>query len=641
MREPREIEYSFLGCIFDNPPARITDALKVKANLEWFSDDTCRLVWAAIESLRKKSRIEVIKPLVIIDEAVRISGRKKSPFYGHKVSPAFIDEAKRFRDAAESDEKTTIEAYAPILRQAAIGRRLNTAMEAVKKEGEYTSNSDRLIALSKKIQQIQKDESPESGIDISDLLDNMTANYNKAYEEFAVKHNYNFIPGIPFPWDCISHMTKGLTPGLHIVAARPSVGKTSYVMQCINYWCELGYKVGVDCLDMSVTELIKRPVANYSYVSPKRMEFGWANPEEQYKVREAVNHIRDMSNAGILAWTVEYDVDKLKAWAEIRHRAGKLDILVIDFAQRFRLKNTTSEYEIATYASGVLKQLANECLIPVILLSQLSRDNVKDPNGKRPPELSDLRGSGALEQDATTVVLLHKVKDVIDAWRNEPPIYYVTPTQDPRLETERKSSIAAVCWNLAKNQNGETGEIPFVVFQNCFRWYVGDEDAEKAEMYKRIQADWRFLEEPFVTAAKCGAVVYPDFWPQKCAETCGKLGVEIPPTIREQLNKWDFDRYENLLKEHTERVEDAKEKGTQSITFVEPPPSLGDISLQPPHSVEKEEPDDSNKTIQHNGEGTVVNEELNQRLHDGNSKDGHSSKTDEPSIEDDFEDENF
>jgi replicative DNA helicase len=574
VRNPKEIEFAFLGCIFDNPSSRIPNALRVKANIDWFSDQSCRLIWASIDSIRKKTPIEKIKPLVIIEEAIRLSNRKKSPFFGQKISPTFIDEAKRFRDSADKDETTTIESYAPILQEAAIGRRLNEAMEGIRAEGKFTSNTARMLELSKQIQQIQKDESPESGIDIASLVDNMQASYDKSYEEFAVKHNYNYIPGIPYPWDCMSHMTGGLTPGLHIVAARPSVGKTSFVLQCCTFWNELGYKVAFDCLDMSVTELIKRPIANLSWVSPKRCEKGWTNPKEQQRVKEAAKKISDQGKAGLITWTVEPNVDKLKSWAEVRHRAGKLDILVVDFIQRFQVKGTTSEYEISTYASGVLKQLANECLIPVIVLSQLSRDNVKDPNGKRPPELSDLRGSGALEQDATTVVLLHKVADVIAAWRSDPPLYYLEISGDPRLDNERQHAVAAVSWNLAKNQNGPTGELPFVVFQQCFRWYVGDEDSEKAEMYHRIMADWRFLEEPFVTAEKNNSVVYPDFWPQKCAEACGKLGLDIPSHIRDQLKTWDIDRYNALLKEHSGRISDAIETAAIPITKDEAPPSV-------------------------------------------------------------------
>ena len=636
MRQPREIEHAFLGCIFDNPSVRIPDALKVRANVDWFSDETCRLVWSAIESLRKKTNVEKIKPLVIIEEAIRISNRKKSPFYGIKVTTEFIDEAKRFRDAAEADEKTTIEAYAPILQEATIGRKLDEAMNDARTEGKYSSNSVRMLELAKQIQKIQKDESPESGVDVGDLLDNMQEVYNKGYEEFAVKHNYNYVPGIPFPWDTVSHLTQGLNPGLHIVAARPSVGKTSFVLQCMTYWCDLGYKVAFDCLDMSVTEMIKRPVANLAWVSPKRMQFGWASPMEMFRTKQAAEKIRNLGNLGLFTITVESDVDKLKAWAEIRHKAGKLDILVIDFAQNFQGKSGMSEYEKVTYAAGVLKRLSNECLMPVILLSQLSRDNVKDPNGKRAPELSDLRGSGALEQDATSVVLLHKVAEVNLNWKMEPPYYFVEQTDDMRLNQERAGSINAVCWNLAKNQNGETGELPFVVFQNCFRWYVGDIEADKSEMFHKIQADWRFMEEPFVTAEKNDAVVYPDFWPQKCAEACGKLGLPIPPHIKDQLKDWDIKKYNDLIAEYQLRIKGAKESLVNPIN----------ISPSPAPSISKMVVDiAADEVAQQKAEEVIPQpqsiEEMDVDIPDFGQSDDSEGSSGEPMFEDEFEDTDF
>lgn len=576
MREVKEIEYSYLGCIFDNPPERIVEALDLGTKVEWFSDLTCQLAWAAVDSLRKKTQISRITPLGIVNEAIKLSTRPKSRYYGRKIDPKFIEEANRFKASSPATEKVSIAAYAPILRDAYLGRSVDTAVQKAAGDAEFDSNSARINALLKQLQSIQKDETFNCEINVGELLSGMTASYDKAYEEFAVNHNYNFIPGIPYPWDSVSHLTKGLTPGMHIIAARPSVGKTSFVLQCINYWCSLGYKVAFDCLDMSVTEMIKRPVANLSWVSPSRMEFGRGTPEEQRAVRLATEEVRRWYKEGLLSLTVEPDVDRLKDWAEIRRNANKLDILVIDFAQRFRLKGSASEYDIVTYATGVLKQLSNQSLLPIILLSQLSRDNVKDPNGKRPPELSDLRGSGALEQDATTVVLLHKVAEVNTAWRGQSPMQFVQQSDDERLTNERASSVSAVCWNLAKNQNGPIGEIPFVVFQNCFRWYVGDEDEEKAAQYMKIQADWRFMEEPFLTAQANDAVTYPDYWPQKCAETCGKLGVALPPAIVGELKSWDLDRYHKLLAEHTQRMQAARVASATPLTSraSEPIPSI-------------------------------------------------------------------
>ena len=265
--------------------------------------------------------------------------------------------------------------------------------------------------------------------------------------------------------------------------------------------------------------------------------------------------------------------------------------------------------------------------MPVILLSQLSRDNVKDPNGARPPELSDLRGSGALEQDATSVVLMHKVAEVNTAWRNEPPLYFVEPTEDPRLNNERAGSIAAVNWNLAKNQNGPTGEIPFVVFQNCFRWYVGNDDADKVEKFYKIQADWRFLEEPFLTAEKNGAVVYPDFWAQKCAEMCGKLGLAIPSNIKDQLKSWDIERYESLIKEHNSRMANVRETSATPIKVEEAPPSI--VAMNATTQIKKEETVDNSSA------------ELDRKLNEKTPSNTESDIGREPLPEDGYDDDDF
>ena len=215
-------------------------------------------------------------------------------------------------------------------------------------------------------------------------------------------------------------------------------------------------------------------------------------------------------------------------------------------------------------------------------------------------------------------------------------MYFINDTNDEAYDRERASSIAAVCWNLAKNQNGPTGEIPFVVFQNCFRWYVGNREEDKAEKYKRIEADWRFLEEPFVTAEKKGAVVYPPFWAQKCSETCGKLGIPIPDRVKEQLSTWDIERYNSLLREHTDRIDFATEVATTPIKLEEPPPSVEMIAAKA-----EEIKSSVNVPIQHIEAGSVSDNNIDKKMDDLSVSKSDSDDVHEPSFEDEFEDENF
>ena len=388
-------------------------------------------------------------------------------------------------------------------------------------------------------------------IEIGKVVDKIMSDEEKAYEEFAVKHNYNYIPGIPYPWDCMSHMSLGLGAGLHVVASRPSVGKTSFLIQCCLYWCEKGYRVVYNSIDMTKEMIIKKLISNLSNVSIRRMEYGWATPEELYKTKNAIEKLLGWFNEGKLEIISETKAEHLSKWICEKRKIRDVDILIVDSLQNIRMSEYHSPTENSDYAASILKDTAIEHDLPIIISAQVNRNHITDPKGKRPPELSDLCGSGLVEELATTVVLLHKVAEVIAAWKSDPPLYYLKQTNDPRLNDERAKAVAAVSWNLAKNQNGPTGELPFVVFQQAFRWYIGNDEESKAEKYHRIMADWRFLEEPFKTAEKNGAVVYPMFWPQKCAEVCGKLGLEIPSHIRDQLSKWDIERYNALLKEHS------------------------------------------------------------------------------------------
>jgi replicative DNA helicase len=104
------------------------------------------------------------------------------------------------------------------------------------------------------------------------------------------------------------------------------------------------------------------------------------------------------------------------------------------------------ENQEITYVSGMFKGLANELKIPIVLLSQLNRDSDK---GERIPRLADLRGSGSLEQDASVVILLYHDKDELD----------------------QEGGAKRPQWvDVAKNQDGETGEIPFWFRANYFRF---------------------------------------------------------------------------------------------------------------------------------------------------------------------------
>lgn len=600
MRPLKEIEYSFLGCIFENPPARILEALEVGAKPDWFTDDKCRLVWTAIENIRNNKTIEGLNHLTIIQEAERITHEKKSEFTGIEIRAEFCEEAFRYRRNAADGEKSDIPSYAEILRSGSIDRRIRGAMAETNAELSSASNTSAVGSqLANKLIGIISDESTSKDVNVSELLDGMFASYDKAYEEFSIKKNYDYVNGIPMPWEKISHIMNGLQPGLHIVAARPSVGKTSFVLQCIEFWCARGYKVVFNCLDMAVSQIIKRPAANLARVAIDRSERGLVIPAEQKRLKDAGLVIDGWAKTGRFNLLSEYDVNAFKTWCTIRHSAGRLDIAVVDYAQQLRIRGfgNRSENDRLTQVSAVLKSIAVELGIPVIALSQLSRDNVKDKNGSREPTMADLRGSGSLEQDAFSITLLHKDEGTMNAWRGEnPPDQLVPESKDPSADSKLKNALGAVWWIHAKNQNGSTGRCPFVVYQNHYRWYLGDNDADpipgvskNLPKFSKIMADWRFYEDAFQTLERKGSVIYPNYWPQKCARLCAAMGIELPDIIKSQLSEQDKANYHQALLDYKRKKEEdltlAQQPIAPPIRLVSPSPAVK--AMEPPNPTTK------------------------------------------------------
>lgn len=564
MKPLKEIEYTFFGCLFDKPQERVLEAMSEGAKVDWFTEDRCKVMWAAVESLWKQGTFEHTDAVQIIQEARRLTRIPKGEFAGIEIDADFYDESLNYRKSASDIERSDVHGYAQILREGSIERRIKSAMKTTTEDFTRETSSENVgSTLANNIIRIIEDEAPVKEIAAENLSDSIIEDYKRAHEEFAVKKNYDYTVGIPLPWPDASRILNGLQVGLHLVAGRPSAGKTSYVLQCINYWCSRGYRVVFNCLDMAAKQIIKRPISTISGVAIDRCEEGHATEEELQKVIEANAVFKKWVKEGLFTIKCEYDVHQFKTWCSIRHAAGKLDIAVIDYAQQLRFRNAgnKSENERLTEVSAVLKSIAVELGMPVVALSQLSRDNVKDKNGVRPPTIADLRGSGSLEQDAFSVTLIYKDEQVMNYCKeNDTCLCSLVPdSNDFYSDIDTVHALGAVWVNFAKNQNGRTGELPFVVYQNHYRWFVGDRFAPQAKSGKpknlnkflKITADWRFAQHPFRDIEKSGGkwqlindprrpgkqikdhpyVVYPDYWELRAEKICRDFGWEVPDYI--------------------------------------------------------------------------------------------------------------
>ncbi|WP_429351292.1 replicative DNA helicase [Paenibacillus sp. 4624] len=264
------------------------------------------------------------------------------------------------------------------------------------------------------------------------------------------------VTGIRSGYIDLDRMTSGFqNSDLIIVAARPSVGKTAFALNIAQHAANEGKKkVAVFSLEMSSSQLALRMISAEENVDANRIRTGFLRAEDWDKATRAI---------GVLGETNLFIDDSASLTAQgiinkcrrLKQKFG-LDMVVIDYLQLISGdKGKENRQQEVTDISRKLKQLARELHIPVIALSQLNR-GVEQRQDKR-PMMSDLRESGAIEQDADIVAFLHR-EDYYDA------------------ETEKKNIIEVI---IAKQRNGPVGTVE-LVFLKQFNKFANYERTPQA-----------------------------------------------------------------------------------------------------------------------------------------------------------------
>ena len=207
--------------------------------------------------------------------------------------------------------------------------------------------------------------------------------------------------------------------GLHILAAPPRCGKTSLALQAaaLSGIDAAAGTVAIVSLEMTAWELASVLIASKLEISATDLREGRASPEHMAHAQEiAERWIHDPSL--YVDDTGSGSVDSIGAWARQRKAAGTLRLLVIDYLQLLKGESRDSEYTTISKNTRALKMLAKDLDIPILCLSQLSRkgrEDMRDRQGQitgtPEPRLSDLRGSGTIEQDADTVTFIHNPQE--------------------------------------------------------------------------------------------------------------------------------------------------------------------------------------------------------------------------------------
>jgi replicative DNA helicase len=416
-----EAEQSLLGGLMLDAAA--WDQVADRVNAEDFYRNDHKLIFEAIAGLIERSQ-----PC----DAVTLSG--------HLETQGVLDQAGGLAYlgslARDTPSSANIRAYADIVRERSVLRQLITAgnlivTSALQPEGrearEIVDEAERAV-----FQIAERGSRGKVGfVSVKSILPEVVNKIDEMY------HSDGKMTGVSTGFKILDEMTSGLNAGdLIIIAGRPSMGKTTFAVNIAeNAALGAGKSVAVFSMEMSAEALTLRMISSLGRINQGNLRAGRLSEDDWPRIDSAMTQL---SSAKIyIDETPALTPTEVRARARRLKRERGLDLIVVDYLQLMQVagtkENRTTEI---SEISRSLKALAKELKIPVIALSQLNRGVEQRENKK--PVMSDLRESGALEQDADLILLIYR-EDFYDQ------------------NTTRKG-IADII--IAKQRNGPTGEVP-------------------------------------------------------------------------------------------------------------------------------------------------------------------------------------
>lgn len=333
--------------------------------------------------------------------------------------------------------------YARIVREKSILRHLiNAATEVATKGYDGTGNVEELLdSAERAIFDITEQRIKGSFVKVGDMMKDSIKMVEKLFERKTM------ITGVPTGFKDLDTKTAGLQPAdLIIVAARPGMGKTAFSLNIASHAAFSGYGVAVFSLEMAKEQLALRLLCSEARVDNSKVRTGYLSDRDFPKLATAAGRLHDALI--FVDDTPAISVLELRAKARriARDREKKLGLIIVDYLQLMRGTGAAQnrEQEISEISRS-LKALAKELNVPVLAVSQLNR-RVEDRNDKT-PQLSDLRESGAIEQDADVIAFIYR-----EAAYN--------PKSDDNTATI----------TIAKQRNGPTGDLSLTFLREFTRF---------------------------------------------------------------------------------------------------------------------------------------------------------------------------
>jgi replicative DNA helicase len=428
-----EAEKSVLGAILVHNDA-FNHVAELIDSRDFFRDAHRRIFDKMIALSERNEAID----LVTLKEELRRSGE-----LDEVGGPAYIASL-----ADGVPRSANVEHYARIVKEKATLRNLIYSANRILADA-YQAEEDADLILDgaeKAIFEIAEDRIREGFVPLRDLVQSSFATIEK------LQQHKGLVTGVPTGFVDLDEMTSGLQPSdLVLVAARPSMGKTSFVLNIAQHiGTQTEMTVGFFSLEMSKEQLFMRMLTSEARIDAHRFRSGYLNEKDYGRLSHALGtlaearvFIDDTASIGVL---------EMRAKARRLQAEHGLHLLIIDYIQLMqgRGRFESRQQELASISRS-LKGLAKELKIPIVALSQLSR--APETRSDHRPQLSDLRESGALEQDADLVMFIFREEQ------------YRTEDGQPNQEAEGVAEII-----VGKQRNGPTGVVKLAFIKEHTRF---------------------------------------------------------------------------------------------------------------------------------------------------------------------------
>lgn len=418
-----DAETSLLSALLIDPDAiiRVADSI----HPESFYDPGNKLVYAAIEALYEKRQ-----PIDAVTLTNQLKKMKKLQDIGGAARLAELS-------SVLSTAANVVE-YAKVVTDAAIKRRLITIAGEMSEKAFDPSveASDAMDLAEQHVFAISQDSGSQS---FSPIKDTLVESFERLDE---LQKSGGDIRGISTGFLDLDRLLAGMQrSNLLILAARPGMGKTAFALNIAHHAAVTAkYKVGLFSLEMSREELVDRLLVSQADIDAWRLKTGRLDQQDFLKISDAMGVLADASI--YIDDTPGLSIFEMRTRARRLMTEHKIDLLVVDYLQLAQGRTKDNRVQEVAEISQGLKNIARELKIPVLALSQLSR--AVESRGERIPQLSDLRESGSIEQDADVVLFLY------------------------RKDEDIRESVSL---KIAKHRNGAVGDIDLYFKGDRIKFY--------------------------------------------------------------------------------------------------------------------------------------------------------------------------